>query len=98
MESKSILQQAREIMNLSLQNLADEVESTIASLSRIERAQQLPNRNIARRLHSFYGGVIDLGEIYDPTFEQLDEGRIGKLRRLARTLRNAGNAGPQPPV
>lgn len=39
-----------------------------ASLYRIEAGDQLPGREVARKLFELYRGQVDLLEIYDPEF------------------------------
>ena len=86
----NVLQQARDEMGFTLDEVAEAVGSNGASISRIERAMQMGRRELYRSLHNFYGGFLTLGEIYDPGFydERLDEGRCRKLRRLAKSYRS----------
>lgn len=95
----NVLQQARDEMGFTLDEVADAVGSNGASISRIERAKQMGRRELYRALHSFYGGFLSLGEIYDPSFyrEKLDQRRLGKLRKLAKSYRS-GDRNPRPVV
>lgn len=88
----NVLQQARDAMEYTLDEVAEAVGSNGASISRIERAKQMGRRELYRQLHTFYGGILTLGEIYDPEqHEPLDDRRLGKLRKLARTYRTRGD-------
>ena len=60
----------RKARKLRLQDVATATGILVATLSRIETAGQLPNRNDARALFDFYEGTLELGEIYDPFFER----------------------------
>ncbi len=88
------LQQARDEMGFTLDEVAEAVGSNGASISRIERALQMGRRELYRALFDFYGGVLTLGEIYDPDFHEgeLDSRRVGRLRKLARTYRREGHS------
>lgn len=60
--------QMRRAQGLSLENVAREVGTDQANLSRIEKGQQIPKRPLARALHKFYDGKVPIGAIYDPEF------------------------------
>lgn len=81
-------------MGFTLDEVAEAVGSNGASISRIERALQMGRRELYRALFEFYGGVLTLGEIYDPAFHEveLDERRQRKLRKLARSYRREGDS------
>lgn len=63
-----LLAQIRKSRGLSLDKVAREVTTDPTNLSRIEKGQQTPKRHVARKLHSFYGGAVPLGAIYDPAY------------------------------
>lgn len=52
-----------------MEDVAAAIGINVASLSRIERGEQLPTRDLARRLFEHFDGDVDLGTIYDPTHE-----------------------------
>lgn len=60
---------ARQKRGLSLAQVADVVGSDPGNISRIEKGQQVPKRDLARALFEFYGGRIPLGAIYDPEYK-----------------------------
>lgn len=64
----SLLTQMRKSRGLSLASLASVVGADQATLSRVERGRQIPNRDLARALFRFYDGAVPLGAIYDPEF------------------------------
>ena len=59
---------ARKAKGPSLDQVARVVGTDQANLSRVEKGQQIPKRQLARSLHEFYGREIPLGAIYDPGF------------------------------
>lgn len=75
----SLLQQTRKSRGLSLDAVAHEVGTDPTNLSRVEKGTQIPKRELARALFSFYGGAVPLGAIYDPQFygspDMLNAGR-----------------------
>lgn len=66
--SEYLLTQIRKSRGLSLDDVADKVGTTGATLSRVERGVQVPKKELARALYSFFGGTVPLGAIYDPEF------------------------------
>jgi transcriptional regulator with XRE-family HTH domain len=60
--------QARRSRGLSLEDVAKQVGTDQANLSRVEKGAQVPKRPLARALYEFYGRRIPLGAIYDPEF------------------------------
>lgn len=63
------LREARQKREQTLEDVAAAIGINVASLSRIERGEQLPTRDLARRLFEHFDGDVDLGTIYDPTHE-----------------------------
>lgn len=73
---KSPLRLAREKRDMTLQDLAVEVQSDVGNLSRIERGVQVPSRDLAEKLCAvFPGEVTELQLIYPERFttEQLEQ-------------------------
>lgn len=62
------MQQLRKARGHSLETVANAVGADPANLSRIEKGQQVPKRELARRLFEYYDRKIPLGAIYDPEF------------------------------
>lgn len=60
--------QTRKSRGLSLDTVADQVGTDPTNLSRVEKGQQMPKRDLARALFKFYDGVVPLGSIYDPEY------------------------------
>lgn len=58
----------RKDRGLSLEAVAKTVGTDQANLSRIEKGQQTPKRELARQLYRFYEGAVPLGHVYDPEF------------------------------
>ena len=76
-------------MGFTLDEVAERVGSNGASISRIERALQMGRRELYRALFDFYGGIVTLGEIYDPEVGgELDDKRSKKLVALAKRYRS----------
>ncbi len=71
---QSRLTQMRKARGLSLEQVAKDVGTDQANLSRVERGLQLPKRELARALYRFYDGKIAVGAIYDP--ELYAQGRV----------------------
>lgn len=65
---RSLMTQTRKSRGLSLEVVAAEVGTDPTNLSRVEKGQQIPKRELARALFTFYNGVVPLGAIYDPEF------------------------------
>lgn len=59
---------ARKARGLSLEDVASQVGTDQANLSRVEKGAQVPKRPLARALFQFYDRKIPLGAIYDPEF------------------------------
>lgn len=68
-DSATLLTQIRKSRGLSLDVVADAVGTDPTNLSRVEKGAQVPKRELARALFSYYGGAVPLGAIYDPQFE-----------------------------
>lgn len=64
----TLLTQTRKSRGLSLDKVAAEVGTDPTNLSRVEKGQQMPKRELARSLFQFYGGAVPLGAIYDPEY------------------------------
>lgn len=62
----TLLVQTRKSRGLSLDKVAAEVGTDPTNLSRVEKGQQVPKRELARELFKFYAGAVPLGAIYDP--------------------------------
>lgn len=71
MSGETLMTQIRKARNLSLEQVAQAVQTDQANLSRVEKGKQIPKRVLARRLFEFYGGTIPLAAIYDPEFYSL---------------------------
>jgi len=63
------LKAARESRNLSVLELAPKLGTHPQNYYRIERGEQLPKRELARKIHEFFEGEVTLGGIYDPEYE-----------------------------
>lgn len=63
------LKTAREKRNLSVLELAPKLGTHPQNYYRIERGEQLPKRELARKIHTFFDGDVTLGAIYDPEYE-----------------------------
>jgi len=61
----SLLTQIRKSRGLSLDDVAAKVGTTAGTLSRVERGEQTPKRDLARALFDFFGGAVPLGAVYD---------------------------------
>lgn len=61
------LTQARELLELSAYAVAIAIGIDTIGLLRIERGQYIPRRERANALWGFYGGILPLGMIYEPT-------------------------------
>lgn len=64
----SLMTQTRKSRGLSLDTVAAKVDTDPTNLSRVEKGQQMPKRELARALFRFYGGAVPLSAIYDPEF------------------------------
>lgn len=64
----SQLTQIRKSRGLTLEKVASQVGTDPTNLSRVEKGEQVPKRELARALFDFYDGRIELGAIYDPEF------------------------------
>jgi ribosome-binding protein aMBF1 (putative translation factor) len=67
-EPKTLMTQTRKSRGLSLEVVAAKVKTDPTNLSRVEKGQQMPKRELARALFRFYGGSVPLSAIYDPEF------------------------------
>lgn len=63
-----LMTQIRKSRGLSLAMVAAEVECDPGNLYRVEKGDQPPKRELARRLYRFYGGAVPLASIHDPEF------------------------------
>lgn len=66
MRKTKTLREARKARRETLAAVAEAVETDVGNLSRIERGEQMPQRELARRLFDHFGGSVPLGVIYDP--------------------------------
>lgn len=64
----SLLTQTRKSRGLTLAKVAAKVGTDPTNLSRVERGEQTPKRELARALFELYDGVVPLGAIYDAGF------------------------------
>lgn len=60
--------QIRKSRGLSLAAVAEKVGTDAGNLSRVEKGEQVPKRELARALFEFYGGAVPLASIYDPAY------------------------------
>lgn len=60
--------QTRKSRGLSLDVVAAAVGTDPTNLSRVEKGQQMPKRELARALFEYFGGSVPLANIYDPEF------------------------------
>lgn len=67
--SETLLTKKRKALGLTVAQVAEAVGTDQANLWRIEKGEQTPKRDLARKLHAFYGGALDIGAIYDPTYK-----------------------------
>lgn len=58
------LRQARKDRGKTLAEVAGEIGIDQGNLSRIERGEQLPSRDLARRLFDYYGGNVEWEHIF----------------------------------
>lgn len=61
------LKQARKQRQLTVAAVALAVGTDQGNLSRIENGKQMPGKELAQRLHEFYGGSVSLLDILMPT-------------------------------
>jgi transcriptional regulator with XRE-family HTH domain len=66
MAKRKTLREVRLAREETLVAVADAVGTDVGNLSRIERGEQVPQRELARKLFDHFGGAVDLGAIYDP--------------------------------
>jgi transcriptional regulator with XRE-family HTH domain len=66
MRKPKTLREARLAKKETLASVAEAVETDVGNLSRIERGEQIPQRELARRLFEHFEGIVPLGIIYDP--------------------------------
>lgn len=66
MRKRKTVREARLARGETLAEVAEAVETDVGNLSRIERGEQLPQRDLARRLFEHFEGAVPLGVIYDP--------------------------------
>lgn len=62
----TLLIQTRKSRGLTIETVALEVGTDPTNLSRVEKGQQMPKRELARALFEFYDKAVPLGAIYDP--------------------------------
>lgn len=65
-----LMTQTRKSRGLSLDVVAKACGTDPTNLSRVEKGVQTPKRDLARALFNYYGGVVPLGSIYDPDFDE----------------------------
>lgn len=53
------LKEARKQRAITLAALAEAVGTDVGNMSRIERGQQMPGRELAARLHAYFDGAVD---------------------------------------
>lgn len=71
MRKTKTLREARLAKNETLAAVAEAVDTDVGNLSRIERGEQIPQRDLARRLFDHFEGSVPLGIIYDPEHREL---------------------------
>ena len=59
---------AREKRKLSVTDLCKDLGTHPMNYYRIERGEQSPKHELARRIHKFFEGEVSLSEIYDPEY------------------------------
>lgn len=69
-----LMTQIRKSRGLSLADVARQVGTDQANLSRVEKGAQMPKRPLARQLFRFYEGRVPLGAIYDPEYFGTESG------------------------
>lgn len=62
------LKTAREKRKLSVTDLCARLDTHPQNYYRIERGEQVPKRELARKIHKFFRGSVSLSEIYDPEY------------------------------
>lgn len=75
---QSILRNLRKSYGFTLQYVANEIRVNAATLSRVERYQQIPSVKLAERLARFYQGKISEMQILYPTRYQFNESATEK--------------------
>lgn len=68
MRKTKTLREVRLAKKETLADVAEAVDTDVGNLSRIERGEQVPQRDLARRLFEHFDGAVDLSAIYDPEF------------------------------
>lgn len=71
MRKTKTLREARIAKKETLADVAELVGTDVGNLSRIERGEQIPQRELARRLFEHFDGAVPLGIIYDPEHREL---------------------------
>lgn len=66
----TLMTEIRKSRGLSLAAVAEVVGTDAGNLSRIESGAQPPKRDLARKLHEFYGGAVPLAAIHDPAYAE----------------------------
>lgn len=69
-DTESLMTQTRKSRGMSLEQVAAQVGTDQANLSRVEKGKQVPKRDLARRIFRFYGGSVPLAAIYDPEYHR----------------------------
>lgn len=59
---------AREKRDVSVPEICKAIGTHPQNYYRIERGDQPPKRELARRIHEYFEGDVSMGEIYDPEF------------------------------
>lgn len=62
------LREARKARGETVAQVAKAVGTDRSNLSRIERGQNAPLRDLARALYRYFEGDVDPVDVYDPTF------------------------------
>ena len=60
------IREAREARGETLANVAAACGTDPGNLSRIERGEQIPAKELARRLYEHFAESVELGAIFDP--------------------------------
>lgn len=91
--TKTALQRFRALLDVSARSVAHAIRLDPSGYHRIETGQNIPSRETARKIWTYYEGRVPLGVIYDPRHETSFEwvrrveeaGRLpGRATRAAR--------------
>jgi transcriptional regulator with XRE-family HTH domain len=70
MPKYTTLRAAREARGETLTEVSAACGTDAGNLSRIERGEQIPSKELARRLFNHFDQVVELGAIYDPAHSE----------------------------